>query len=175
VSAGPGAMRGLPCAGPRHRKPYPPLHRGFTRMLGYLRGGFGERVQRTTTTRAPPVHGRLLRPALGDSFCAGHPVGRCSSCRSLSSTRTRPVYPKLYSTRQRVASSGKHGKLDLAWLEPPASLGEITVLHVRDAKDPAQHVERTLEWAWSVWEAWAHHREIVRLCSENPPSVQFGE
>ena len=125
--------------------------------------------------RAPPVRGRLLRPALGDSFCAGHPVGRCSSCRSLSSTRTRPVYPKLHSTRQRVASSGKHGKLDLAWLEPPASLGEITVLHVRDAKDPAQHVERTLEWAWSVWEAWAHHREIVRLCSENPPSVQFGE
>lgn len=63
-------MRGLPCAGPRHRKPYPPLHRGFTRMLGYLRGGFGERVQRlplrarTTcawTPTAPSTRGLLLR------------------------------------------------------------------------------------------------------------------
>jgi hypothetical protein len=36
------------------------------------------------------------------------------------------------------------------WLDPPASLGEITVLHVREAEDLAGHTERVR--AWSVWE-----------------------
>ena len=48
------------------------------------------------------------------------------------------------------------------WLDPPVSLGEITILDVRDAKDPDEHIERVREWARSVWEAWAPHHETVR-------------
>ena len=48
------------------------------------------------------------------------------------------------------------------WLDPPVSLGEITILDVRDAKDPDEHIERVREWARLVWEAWAPHHETVR-------------
>ena len=48
------------------------------------------------------------------------------------------------------------------WLDPPVSLGEITILDVRDAKDPDEHIERVREWARLEWEAWAPHHETVR-------------
>ena len=53
-------------------------------------------------------------------------------------------------------------KQHFAWLEPPASLGEVTVVYVRDAKNPAEHTERVREWASSTWEAWSPHHEVVR-------------
>ena len=53
-------------------------------------------------------------------------------------------------------------KLDLVWLDPPALLGDTTVLDVRPARDPAEHRERVERWAWSVWEAWSPHHETVR-------------
>jgi hypothetical protein len=106
-----------------------------------------------------------------DAYCAQHPgVPSPQAVRSvavhlvglyLQLERDRPPQ-RLYAARQRIASFGKKGKLDLAWLEPPASLGEITVVYVRDAKNPAEHGERAREWAKSVWEAWSTHHEKVR-------------
>ena len=52
------------------------------------------------------------------------------------------------------------------WLDPPASLGEITILDVQKAKDAAEHIELVNQWARSVWEAWvAHHATIRRWAS----------
>ncbi len=51
---------------------------------------------------------------------------------------------------------------DFVWLDPPVSPGKITILDVRDAKDPTEHIERVREWARSVWEAWAPHHDMVR-------------
>ena len=48
------------------------------------------------------------------------------------------------------------------WLDPPASLGEVTVLDVLEAKEPAGHKRRVERWAKSVWEAWSPHHETVR-------------
>jgi uncharacterized protein DUF5946 len=48
------------------------------------------------------------------------------------------------------------------WLEPPVSLGEITVLYVRDAQDAIEHQERVWKWARFAWEAWSPHHERVR-------------
>lgn len=67
---------------------------------------------------------------------------------------------ELYSARERVASLGKRG--GLAWLEPPASRGGITILDVRDAEDPDEHAERVRVWAASVWRAWSCHHEAIR-------------
>lgn len=53
-------------------------------------------------------------------------------------------------------------KVHFVWLEPPSSLGEITVLHVRDARNPEEHIRRVGEWARSVWEAWSDHHETIR-------------
>ena len=69
----------------------------------------------------------------------------------------------LYAARQRVASLGKEGRLDLVWLEPPASMGEVTVLRALEAGDPGEYGEVARRWAWSVWEAWSAHHETVRL------------
>jgi Family of unknown function (DUF5946) len=69
---------------------------------------------------------------------------------------------ELYAARQRVANLGKRGALDLRWLDPPATLGELTVLHVRGAQNPEEHTERVGEWARSVWEAWSPYHDTVR-------------
>ena len=68
----------------------------------------------------------------------------------------------LYSARQRVASLGKEGKLDLAWLEPPASPGEVTVLDMLGTEGPVEYGQRALGWAEVVWGAWSEHHETVR-------------
>ena len=58
-------------------------------------------------------------------------------------------------------------KSDLRWLEPPTSLGAITVADVVKAATPEEHREMVLNWARSVWDAWSeHHAEIVRLADE---------
>lgn len=57
---------------------------------------------------------------------------------------------------QRVSS-----RKDFAWLEPPESLGEITVVDVRRS-GREEHAECVRRWARSVWEAWSGHHETVR-------------
>lgn len=48
------------------------------------------------------------------------------------------------------------------WLEPPASLGEITILDVAKAKDAVEHKTVVREWATAVWRAWSPHHATVR-------------
>ena len=48
------------------------------------------------------------------------------------------------------------------WLEPPASQGEVTVLDVLAARDPAEHAAGVERWARSVWDAWSAHHDTVR-------------
>jgi hypothetical protein len=52
------------------------------------------------------------------------------------------------------------------WLEPPASLGSVTVMDVHRARDPIEHRECVERWAKSVWEAWAPHHATVRRWAE---------
>jgi len=47
------------------------------------------------------------------------------------------------------------------WLEPPPSLGVLTILNVARATNLAEH-ERLVElWARLVWDAWAKHHKTV--------------
>ena len=50
----------------------------------------------------------------------------------------------------------------LEWLDPPESLGAVTIEHVHAAHDVAAHQERVREWAAAVWCAWERHHETVR-------------
>jgi hypothetical protein len=59
--------------------------------------------------------------------------------------------------REAVAQSGR-----FLWLEPPPSLGALTVLDVARAADLAEHVRLVEQWANSVWDAWAEHHETIR-------------
>ena len=111
-----------------------------------------------------------------DAYCAQHPgVPSPQAVRSvavhlvglhLQLERGLPA-EELYGARQRVATLGKQAKLDLRWLEVPASLGSLTVLDALAAKDPADHARRARGWAESVWEVWTPHHEVVRRWAAN--------
>jgi hypothetical protein len=59
---------------------------------------------------------------------------------------------------QRLASE----KRDYPWLEPPASLGTVTIVDVHAASTAEEHVATVRVWSESAWEAWAVHREDIR-------------
>lgn len=54
------------------------------------------------------------------------------------------------------------------WLEPPKSLGELTILDVRGAADLEDHERRVRSWAQSVWRAWSRHHDTVRSWASLP-------
>jgi uncharacterized protein DUF5946 len=56
-------------------------------------------------------------------------------------------------------------KKELVWLEPPASLGTITVRSVHEAPGPEEHEQRVRAWAQEVWRAWSAHHGTIRLWS----------
>lgn len=47
------------------------------------------------------------------------------------------------------------------WLEPPESLGAMTIMDVYAADDANKHVAIVTEWAQVVWQAWADHHPVV--------------
>jgi hypothetical protein len=57
-----------------------------------------------------------------------------------------------------AAARRKH---EMVWLQPPASLGAVTVADVWAATTAERHVAEVRRWAQSVWAAWApHHRQL---------------
>lgn len=48
------------------------------------------------------------------------------------------------------------------WLQPPSSLGRVTVADVAGATDVEEHRKAVHAWTQSVWEAWAEHHETIR-------------
>jgi hypothetical protein len=106
-----------------------------------------------------------------DSYCAQHPgTPSPQAIRSVAvhlvglhlQLEREPSTEGLYAARKRIASLGKEGKLDLAWLEPPAVLGGVTVLDMLGTGDPEEYGECAGRWAKTVWEAWSDHHETVR-------------
>ncbi|MBA3689336.1 MAG: hypothetical protein H0W81_11000 [Chloroflexi bacterium] len=80
-------------------------------------------------------------------------------CLSLERGRGPGELPRL---RQRLAAP----KRIFPWLEPPASVGELTITQVHAAETP--EADRTLvdRWARSAWEAWSAHHEQVRTWAD---------
>jgi hypothetical protein len=48
------------------------------------------------------------------------------------------------------------------WLEPPASMGKITVVDAADAQGLEEYQRTAKEWARSAWEAWSMHQDQIR-------------
>jgi Family of unknown function (DUF5946) len=48
------------------------------------------------------------------------------------------------------------------WLEPPVSLGSVTVQDVLDASCHEERDARVRDWALDVWRAWEPHHEAIR-------------
>ena len=67
---------------------------------------------------------------------------------------------------QRLASE----KRDYPWLEPPASLGAVTIVDVHAAGTAEEHVAAVRRWCESAWEAWAGYRARSRNSAGSWPS-----
>jgi hypothetical protein len=66
----------------------------------------------------------------------------------------------------KVIREAVREKGGFAWLEPPESMGPVTLVDVWRANGAAEHERAVREWASSAWEAWAaHHGTIRRWCS----------
>lgn len=55
---------------------------------------------------------------------------------------------------------GRH-KRRFAWLQPPGSLGAVTVADVHAARSLDEHAAAARRWARSALDAWAPHRATV--------------
>jgi len=60
--------------------------------------------------------------------------------------------------KARVAAPGAA----FDWLEPPASLGPVTVLDILEAPGGEEGAAAVRGWAESVWAAWSRHQTAVR-------------
>ncbi len=63
--------------------------------------------------------------------------------------------------RKTIQRAVQHKK-DFVWLDPPESLGAMTILEIHAARDHSEHTTRVREWALSVWRAWEPHHAMIR-------------
>jgi len=63
----------------------------------------------------------------------------------------------------RVRQTGAKEKGRFSWLTPPEDPGRLTIVHVHQARDANEHIERVTAWAHSVWTAWTIHHATVRV------------
>ena len=57
-------------------------------------------------------------------------------------------------------------KKEFVWLEPPSSMGPVTILDVLAAPDAVEHLRRVRQWGESVWRAWESHHPTARRYAE---------
>jgi len=104
-----------------------------------------------------------------DTFAVQHP-GRpspqsiqsvCGHLLRLCLVLDQGAHPS-YTTRFLRAVLEGTAPARFFWLEPPRSLGEITVVDLRASTTTAEHDRRVRAWAECVWSAWAVHHGIVR-------------
>jgi hypothetical protein len=57
-------------------------------------------------------------------------------------------------------------KSRFVWLEPPKSMGNLTVADVVHVTDPTEHEGLVKRWAHSSWQAWSAHHAQIREWAE---------
>ena len=111
-----------------------------------------------------------------DAYAAQH-VGKKEDKRALNSVNIHlaalfAIFEKgipLEKTPQFRGKFSQHykGKDLLEWLEPPETMGELTIFDLWENKDPNLHFEIAQEWAMSVWRAWEHqHKRIEQIVNK---------
>ena len=68
----------------------------------------------------------------------------------------------------KILKAAADRSASFVWLDPPESLGAITIIDVHRAGDNSKEHKRLVnEWARSTWAAWAkHHPQIRKWTSE---------
>ena len=154
--------------GPTHR--YLGALPGCWRLYGEVLGREYEDYQRFATVHRLTV----------DAYAAQHPG--TPSPQTIGSVGVHLVRLHLQLERGLPHDRANDAMLDISsrlkkdfvWLDPPASLGDVTVLDVLDAREPEEHMGRVRGWAASVWAAWAAHHETVRRWAAGYPKIARG-
>jgi hypothetical protein len=64
-----------------------------------------------------------------------------------------------------MLTAAKH-KAQYYWLEPPTSLGALTVADVDAAVEIEEHMAVVRSWATQMWKVWSPHHATVRLWAD---------
>jgi hypothetical protein len=72
----------------------------------------------------------------------------------------RGATPRAATQAMATLISANKGKF--RWLEPPASVGTLTVIDAAAAGSDADLDRLVTEWARSAWDAWSPHHTTVR-------------
>jgi hypothetical protein len=117
----------------------------------YADRGLFQRVHRLTVDCYAVQHtGRPSAQSI--QSVAGHLVSLCAVLENGASNEwaTRLI-------REAVRIKGR-----FIWLQPPESMGPITVVDVWRAGGSGEHERKVREWAASAWRAWSPHHATVR-------------
>ena len=62
----------------------------------------------------------------------------------------------------RYETSLSRRKAEYWWLDPPPSLGRITVANVDSSADAEEHKAVVRGWATQMWDVWGPYHEVIR-------------
>jgi len=103
-----------------------------------------------------------------DSYAVQHP-GIATSRQSIQSVGVHLVRLCLFLEHGLSAQNANDAMLKAAknkhtyiWLEPPKSLGSITVADVAAESTAAGHKAMVKQWANCAWNAWSQHHHTIR-------------
>ena len=114
----------------------------------------------------PPVHRLTV-----DTYAAQHPGS--PSKQTIQSVAVHLIGLHLmldltfdaYKTSKALNKAAGTSQ-DYRWLEPPGTLGSLTILDVHGAEDLKDHTDRVHIWAHAVWQAWQPHHDQIRLWAD---------
>ena len=139
-----------------------PVHRYMTSCPGCW-AAYGEVLAREYSNPAFYVVHRLSV----DTYAVqhpGHPSRQCIHSVGLHLIRLCLLIERGLSMEHANAAMLAAGKRKdgFVWLDPPASLGDLTVADVVDARTPEAHKRAVNAWARSAWNAWTPYHDTVR-------------
>ena len=69
---------------------------------------------------------------------------------------------RAYHAMTKISAASKQKNL-FKWLNPPADLGEITVLNILPMTQLNDHLDHVQAWAHSAWQAWEEQHHIAEM------------
>jgi hypothetical protein len=140
-----------------------PTHRYMESSPGCW-AAYGEILAREYN--GPAKYGPVLRLSV-DAFAVQHP-GRPSP-QAIQSVAIHLIRLCLLLERKmpvekanEIMLAATKRKADFFWLDPPDSLGEITVADIHRAGTVEEHMRLVRDWAEGAWRAWQPHHEQIR-------------
>jgi len=110
----------------------------------------------------PPVHSLTV-----DAYAAQHPGEPTRQTIQSVAVHLIGLYLMLdlnYDAdwTTKTISKAAQKSQEYHWLEPPSSLGGMTILDVYGAENLKDHTDRVHIWAHAVWQSWQPHHAQIR-------------